>query len=360
MTPVATSSLNHFVTACSANYLPNVVALHRSLREHCDDVTLRVVALDAESDRLLGALRLPGVIPIPVADVEAFDPALGRVKEERTVAEYAWTLKAPSLAFALEREPDLPIITWLGADLLFFHDTAPMWDDLGDGSVLLVPHNFHPRWDKVKSVGPYNADTVAFRRSEEGMRALDCWRLKKTEPDSARQSRGRFDDQRLLDDWPERFEGVRVAQHPGIGLTSANSPNFRIELGGSGPTVDGQPLIFYHYTSHEIYGRLTTLRRLGLFRSYFELTRHPVPIVWGQPRRVERDEEWELWRTYMERLSEAIALIRTVSPGFNAPFEGPRRDGWRRLRHLAARRARRRAGAPRRAVGRLLGRGPER
>ena len=342
-----------FLTIGNATFLPNVVALHDSLqRASHEPVGLRVVCMDDETKRLLEALALPGVTPVPLQDVEEFDPGLLDIRETRTASEYAWTLKAPALRYAFAREPEVGMLTYLDSDMLFFADPGPIFDELGDASILLVAHNFHPRWEKTHKVGPHNAGSIVVRRDANASAALAYWRDRTNEWCFHERSNGLFADQRYLDDWPERFDGVRVTRHPGIGLTCANSPNFKLEWRDGRPLVEGQPLVFYHYTSHELYGRVTTLRRLGVFRKEFELVRRPVPLVWGRPRRVKLPEEWRLWRTYMERLSEAIAVIREVEPGFRAPFEGRGRDGRRHLAQRKLKRARRRVRSARRVAGR--------
>ena len=350
---MARTEERQFLTVGSAAYLPNVVALHDSLRRVSrEPFGLRVVCTDAQIEELLQALALPGVTVIPLGDVEQFDPALLDVRHGRTRTEYSWTLKAPGLSYAFEREPELGMLAFLDADMLFFDDPAPMFDELGDASILLVAHNFHPRWDKVDKVGPYNSGSIVFRRDSNASAALSYWRDCTNEWCFNQHIDGLFGDQRFLDDWPERFEGVRITRHPGINLTCANSLNFELDWRDGRPLVEGRPLILYHYTSHELYGGVTALRRLGLFREDFELVRRPVPLVWGRPWRVERPEEMRVWQTYMERLSEAIAAIREVEPHFNAPFELPGRDGRRHLAQRKLKRARRRVRAARRVAGR--------
>ncbi|MGH2980536.1 MAG: hypothetical protein ACRDKV_00645 [Solirubrobacterales bacterium] len=343
------------LTVANAPYLPNVIALHDSLRRVSRDrFGMQVVCTDAQAGELLQALALPGLTVIPLGDIEQFDPGLPDVRDQRTSEEYSWTLKAPGLRYAFEREPELDMLSFVDADMLFFDDPAPMFDELGDASILLVAHNFHPRWDKVEKVGPYNSGSIVFRRDSNALAALSYWRDRTNEWCFNQHVDGLFGDQRFLDDWPERFEGVRVTRNPGINLTCASSPNFELEWRDDRPLVDGRPVILYHYTSHEIYGGVTRLRRLGLFRDEFELVRQPVPLVWGRPWRVERPEELRLWQSYMERLSEAIAVIREVDRHFSAPFEGSRRDGRRHLAQRKLKRARRRVRAARQVAGRAV------
>jgi hypothetical protein len=240
--------------------------------------------------------------------------------------------------------------------MLFFDDPAPIFDELGDASMLIVAHNFHPRWDKIDKFGPYNSGNIVFRRDPNASAALSYWRDRIHESSFNPHPSG-MTDQRYLDDWPERFEGVRVTRDPRIGLTCVSSPNVKLEWRDDRPLVDGQPLVFYHYTGQKLYRGVTTLRRVGLFRGEFELVRRPVPLVWERPWRVELPEELRLWHSYMERLSDAIAVIREVEPDFRAPFNGRARNGWRRLaqrkRDRARRRARRRVRGARRVAGRV-------
>jgi hypothetical protein len=57
-------------------------------------------------------------------------------------------------------------------------------------------------------------------------------------------------DQLYLEDWPTRFQGVRVLQHPGGGLGPWNHDGYDIQAEIEGRfTVDGAALIFYHFHS---------------------------------------------------------------------------------------------------------------
>ena len=58
---------------------------------------------------------------------------------------------------------------------------------------------------------------------------------------------GRFAEQKYLDNWPTRFEGVKVLQHKGANLAPWSLPNYEIRQEGGKVWIDGQPLIFFHF-----------------------------------------------------------------------------------------------------------------
>jgi hypothetical protein len=75
---------------------------------------------------------------------------------------------------------------------------------------------------------------------------------------------GRFGDQGYLNDWPTRFAGVHVLEHKGAGLAPWNWMQYQIVIGPNGITVDGVPLLFYHYQGVKLLNR--TLYEPGLLQ----------------------------------------------------------------------------------------------
>ena len=98
---------------------------------------------------------------------------------------------------------------------------------------------------------------VTIRNDERGLRALRWWRDRCIEWCYNKVEEGRFGDQKYLDDWPERFEGVKVLDGPGIGLAPWNCRNYEIRPRDPQGWIcrdisDGAegPLIFFHF--HEL------------------------------------------------------------------------------------------------------------
>ena len=154
-----------FCTLFDANYLPRGLVLYHSLAERCPDFRLRVFCMDSRTEDVLHALALPNLTVVSLAELESHDPVLAGVKGDRTPVEYCWTATPAICRYALETEPELREITYLDADLMFFGDPAPLFQELGSDSVLIVPHRYAPEHrGKEEASGVYNVEWLTFRR----------------------------------------------------------------------------------------------------------------------------------------------------------------------------------------------------
>jgi hypothetical protein len=347
---------NEFCTLFDVNYLPRGLVLYRSLERHCgDDFRLRVFCMDARTKQILDRLRLPRLTAIGLDELEAHDRELAAVKPTRTQVEYCWTATPAVCAYALETEPDLEAITYIDADLMFFRDPEPIWQELGDDSILIVPHRYAaPYRAKEETSGTYNVEYMTFRRDERGLEALHWWRDRCIEWCYFRYEDGKMGDQKYLDDWPERFEGVHVLEHPGAGLAPWNVESYELSRRDGDVLVDDRELVFYHYHSLRLYRGATRLRAAGLLSERFRYTRGPVPLVWMTDYPLMPSERELVWDPYLHELGGALKDVRRHDRGFGAGFleldgralavdEG-RQILWRRLPRVAGlgRRLRRR------------------
>jgi SAM-dependent methyltransferase len=312
---------NEFCTLFDVNYLPRGLALYRSLAEQCDTFHLRVYCVDRETKDLLDRLALPALETIGFDELERDDPELLAVKPTRSRVEYCWTATPAICLHALDSRPELESITYLDADLLFFHEPSPVFDELGDASVLIVPHRYAPPWQgHEEASGIYNVQFMTFKRTADGLEALRWWRDRCLEWCYFRVEDGKMGDQKYLDDWPTRFTGVHVLQHPGGGLAPWNIESYTLSVGPTGPLVDGVPLIFFHYHSLKLYrGGGARLRTVGLFRDAFRTGN----LLWSADYPVTRHERRLVWNPYLRALERAYTVLRSLSPGFGAGFVRP-------------------------------------
>ena len=310
-----------FCTLFDVNYLPRGLVLYRSLARVCPSFRLRVFCMDVESERILRRLALPQLKVIPLAELEAHDSELLRVKPTRTQLEYCWTATPAVSRYCLETEPEIPEITYLDADLMFFSDPAPVFDELGDDSVLIVPHRYAPQWQSYEETsGVYNVQFMTFRRDARGLEALHWWHDRCIEWCYYRLEDGKLGDQKYLDDWPGRFDGVHVLEHPGGGLAPWNAEQYRIEERADHVVVDGRPLVFYHYHSLRLFKGIVGLRMLGLFRDTYHLTRRPLPLAWRQNYEMSGPERALVWEPYLRELGQAVLDLRRLVGRFDAGF----------------------------------------
>jgi hypothetical protein len=322
---------HEFCTIFDADYLPRALAMYRSLEAVDPDFRLRAYCVEPGVAELLESLGLPRLIAVDIREVEAADPQLAAVRPDRTRGEYCWTATPSICLHSLRSDPALSAITYLDADLMFFADPAPLLDELGDASILIVPHRFGPRWDHCTVThGTFNVEFNTFRRDEHGLAALEWWRERCLEWCYRRHEEGRFGDQLYLDEFPRRFQGVHILEHRGGGVAPWNSEEAAFATTGDAVTVDGTPLVFYHYTTLELY-RGATARALartgsalheigpaGAFRDAggdMRFVWRPWPGYRISPAAIEL-----VWRPYIQRLGDAIAELRALDPTFDRGF----------------------------------------
>jgi FkbM family methyltransferase len=239
------SARREFCTLFDSNYLTRAIVLARSLASTAPAWHLTAFCFDDLAFDLLTRLELPNVTPVGLADLEAFDPELLAVKGSRSPVEYCWTATPSVIRYVLGTRPDVHEVTYVDADLRFFSDPEPVFDEMGDASVLITPHRFPPALaSAADTTGIYNVQFMTFRDTEEGRTALEWWRERCLEWCYARVEDGKMGDQKYLDDWPVRFDGVHVVRHLGAGLAPWNVGQYRL---ASGPSVEGVPAVFFHY-----------------------------------------------------------------------------------------------------------------
>jgi hypothetical protein len=319
-----------FCTLIDGAYVPHWLALYRSMTRNGGDVRFLVCCMDDEAKTLLDRLGLPGVTAMPLAELEAADPQLAAVREERWFRAYRSTAKPCLCGHVLDRDASVDVVVYLDADLMFFADPGALLEELRGHSILLVPQGHPPERSTDDDVfGRYQAASVAFRRSPESEDALEWWRERCLEWCSFEPEPGRWADQRYLEDWPQRFTAVRVTEHPGIGLAPWNPMRHRISASADGVRVNDRPLVFYHYSGLTLAdGRRSALRLLSLAPGS-DFTAGPVPLAWSQPyppHAPGAEERRLVWDPYVLAVSEALAAIRQLEPGFRGAVTTLRRQ----------------------------------
>jgi hypothetical protein len=303
------SETHHYFTLFDHRYLARAVALYRSLERFDENFILRAVCLDDDSRRLLRRLRAPSLQITAIDEVERADPALRAVRSTRTSWEYCWTSTSAVCRYFLDSEPGIGLLTYLDADLHFSSNPTPLFAELDASSILLIPHRALPETEAV--VGVYNVGWITFRSDARGRAALEWWRERCLEWCYDRFEPGRFGDQKYLDDWPSRFEGVRVSQLPSAGLACWNEDRHHIVAPADGepPTVDGSPLLYFHHSGLRLH-RATAVARRSLPRSErLRLVRGPVDVLFGLAGEPQSEAVEAIWRDYVAALSAALGEL---------------------------------------------------
>jgi hypothetical protein len=307
-----------FCTYFDRNYLVRGLTLFRSLTRHAEPFVLWVLCFDDFTHDVLSRLGLPNLRPVRLQDFERGDEALLAAKKNRSQVEYYFTCTPSWPLYILNHYQDVDLITYVDADLFFYSSPAPIYEELGEQSALIIGHRFPEQLRHREKFGIYNVGLLCFRDDPRGRECLQWWRDRCLEWCYDRVEDGRFADQKYLDDWPARFQGVVVLQHKGAGVAPWNWMNYAISIQGNAAAVDAQPLIFYHF--HGLKMWTPWLLDLGL-------------SAYGRmPSGLRR----RLYAPYVRALKETCEWLRAAAPGADPGYVilGSGRDGiktWFRL-----------------------------
>jgi hypothetical protein len=295
-----------YVTYFDERYLPFAVVMLRSVRRHDRDALVFALCFDEPSLAAMSAIADSRIVLVSADDLLAFEPRLGACRARTRGAFYA-THKPVLPLFALARHPEIEAVIHMDADCCFFASPAPLFEEIGEASIALSPHDFSPVFEELIVCGRFNAGFIYWRHDAVGLRCLqeyreDCltWCEPHLEPD------GRFMNQGYLTGWPDRYSGVHVIQHPGVNLAYWNiarrqlSARWRVR-------VDGSPLICYHFS--------------GLFRDANGIWRG-ARREFGPNLAIALDR---IYAPYLKQVERTDRSLRRRNPGL-APLE----SGWAR------------------------------
>ena len=284
----------NFCTLFDSNYASRGLSLYRSLVRHCrSDFQLTILCMDDPVRHALARLKLPHVRLWQVEDIG--DAELLAVRETRPRREFCWTCPGPLLISLLNEAGPNSIVTYLDADLGFYSDPQPLYDELGDNDILIHGHNFAPRYfSYAKASGNFNVGLMAIRNAPEGTACLARWRTQNLEKCELDPDNGYCGDQKYLDEWPSLYKELVISGHPGVGPGALECGGAPHRQSGGQVTVDGLPLIFYHYHALRILLAGRWKRWAALPAMGYEFTPSDREILYKPYVRMLRESEAEL------------------------------------------------------------------
>lgn len=285
-----------YCTLFDKGYLIKGLSMLRSLQKWDAQCFIYVLCMDDVTYRVLFEIDLPYVSLIQLSELE--DEDLRRVKIGRGKAEYCWTLSPCLPYYILSNHKDVNFITYVDADLYFYSPVDAIYDEAGDGSLVITGHKFTQRLKPREENGLFCVQWVSFRRDQQGMNCLSRWRQQCIDWCFYRLEDGKMGDQKYLDEWPILYPACHVVKNNGAGVAPWNFPNYSIHESKDGSIlVDGTPLIFYHFHQMQILsdGRFNRL---------------------SEEYRADGLEPDCIYRVYENALKSSLAEIRKVYPGF--------------------------------------------
>lgn len=245
-----------FCTLFDHNYLSRGIALYNSLKKNCKTkFILYVLATDDIAYNYLAEQNFESLIVQSLNDIKKTYPVLEKLQQERTRAEFSWTLSSFSIQFFMKKYKT-ESMTYLDSDIYFYNDPKLIFAELSPKeSVLITPHNYYYKYDQSETSGRYCVQFVYFKNDKNGRKVLEWWRNACEECCCGVPINGKFGDQKYLDDWLSRFKGiVHESTGLGIGVAPWNACRFDITkdkknyiLISDKITKIEYSVIFYHY-----------------------------------------------------------------------------------------------------------------
>jgi hypothetical protein len=240
----------NFCTLFNSNYLIYGLSLYDSLKKNCPSFHLYIYAFDDATYDYFFDKQLPNITVVKLENFE--DNALLNIKNSRTFGEYCWTC-TPSIIRHAIQSFKLDICTYVDADLYFFSNPQPLFEEMGDKSVLITEHRYSIQYNQSVASGIYCVQFMVFKNTEKGMAVLEWWRNACIDWCYNRFEDGKFGDQKYLDDWLVRFDTVHSLKHLGGGVAPWNVQQYHFKsiddkiFGIEKNTEKEFKLIFYHF-----------------------------------------------------------------------------------------------------------------
>lgn len=242
---------NNFCVISGKEYCLKVIALHHSLQRHCQIFNLWICCMDSFTFMLMKKLNLKNVHLLQVEVIE--DDNLRKVKKDRKLNEYCWTIKAPLVEYLLTTY-DIEKMIYCDGDLYFFSDPVPILNEWGERSVFLCPQR-DLDWVEQK-YGRFQAGLIGFKKDQYGMESLKWWKSRCLEWCSHEEKNGQYGDQKYLDNFPLFFQKVKISGHLGIDAAPWNiiyNNNYKITKNDQSILIEDDPLVVFHFACLTIY-----------------------------------------------------------------------------------------------------------
>ena len=220
--------IENFVTIFDKNFLPQGLALHDSLEKNLNKFNLWVLCIDLETENVLKRINKKYIKIISIKDYE--NDILKKLKKERTIAEYCWTLTpiAPKIVF--KQSEEIHTVTYLDADMFFFKNPKEVFNEFFNSkkSILITEHDFdEDHIYKEKTSGKYIVQFIIFKRNKSE-KIRNWWEKKCLEKCSSDPNEVMVGDQVYLNDWDTRFKDeVHVLKNNELFRSTWNSKKLK-------------------------------------------------------------------------------------------------------------------------------------
>lgn len=269
-------------TSITTNYLPKARVLGHSIKRHSPDVEFVVVVAEpVEKSLLRSGDPFDRILTVDELGI----PDLRRWLFTHTVVEACTAIKGPALVSLLGQQVDGDAgVVYFDPDIVVTHSLAGLFAEFDAASVLLTPHGTEPECQPRAIVdneishlryGVYNLGFLGVRNTKAGNGFAQWWSARLQDFCYDDIEAGIFTDQRWADLAPSFFDGVKILRDPGYNVATWNLSH-RVVKGSlqDGLTVNGRPLVFYHFSGFDSGAMETMLQAYGRKSPVLERFRH--------------------------------------------------------------------------------------
>ena len=217
--------MQNYCTLFNISYLSRGINLYNSLISVSKNFRLYIFAFDSITYEYLKKINLKKVIIIPLGEFE--DGKLKNIKKTRTLTEYFWTCTGSTVLYLFNKF-NLKSCTYLDADLFFYKDPKILIDESKNSSCIISKHNYSDGYDQTKTSGIYCVQFMHFKNDYLGNKILLDWRNQCIKWCFNRFEDNKFGDQKYLDIWPKKYEGVHVLNNLGGGVAPWNVQQYKV------------------------------------------------------------------------------------------------------------------------------------
>jgi hypothetical protein len=242
------------VTIGSRNYLAQAVTLMLSLAQNDPLVRRVLVVSDGVPEGLSDDPALAGVA---LHDGAAYCDDLAAMAAYYEPIELNTAIK-PFVLRALLAEPGATTVTYLDPDIVVYRPLERVRAVLDSAGIALTPHLTAPLPGPalpndlgILRSGVYNLGFIGLRAGPEAIAFADWWAGHCRYDCRVAFDEGLFTDQRWVDMAPGFFDSIALLRDPAHNLAYWSLPGHQV---GGGPgvwEVDGQPLVFFHFSGFD-------------------------------------------------------------------------------------------------------------
>ncbi|MBF0409178.1 MAG: hypothetical protein HQM10_17650 [Candidatus Riflebacteria bacterium] len=254
----------NYCTYFDSGYYSRGLCLIESLKKYSKDCQIWALCLDDKAYLSLSEQNLNNVFPVSISEFEEFFPELVQVKPTRSKVEYYFTLTPFLPQFVLDKDSGVEMVTYLDSDLYFYSSPEPLFSEIGNASIAVIPHNCKDT-SRIKNHGKFNVGWNTFRRDETGLACLKRWRQQCIEWCYDYSENNKYADQKYLDEWPDLYRDVCIIKNSGANVAPWNIYRFPLSMKGTTLFAGDYPLIFFHFAHLKKVSRQTFKANLRFY-----------------------------------------------------------------------------------------------